>query len=311
MRRAETVTFSTSGLDRAAMLRSDEARQAALWAEGRVLPLWRGRPLAADGEPCLLPPRVVLEEGPRVFLGRGEDGVPLFAVDIADWPGAEAPEGGFGDASEHRHPDLPEGAFTELRRLMPGLTARGAELAATSRALFEWHRSHRFCARCGAESAMVAAGWERRCPACGGAHFPRTDPVVIMLVTKGNSLLLGRSPAWPEGMFSLLAGFVEPGESLEAAVRREVMEETGVRIGPVDYLASQPWPFPTSLMFGCIGQAETKEFTLDPAEIAEALWVSRERLAEVFAGKDPQIRPPRPGAIAGFLMWHWLADRLD
>ena len=155
------------------------------------------------------------------------------------------------------------------------------------------------------------AGWQRDCPECGGHHFPRTDPVVIMLVTHGDDVLLGRSPGWPEGMFSLLAGFIEPGEPIEAAVRREVFEEAGVRVGAVTYLASQPWPFPASLMFGCRGEALGREITIDPAEIEQALWVSKARLAAIFEGKDPEIKPARKGAIAHFILWNWLADQLD
>jgi len=155
------------------------------------------------------------------------------------------------------------------------------------------------------------AGWQRTCPACGAHHFPRTDPVVIMLVTRGNSVLIGRSPGWPAGMYSLLAGFVEPGETLEAAVRREVFEEAGVRVGAVRYLASQPWPFPASLMFGCHGEALDGAITIDPAEIEDALWLTREEMVTVMAGAHPEIRAPRKGAIAHFLVAAWLADRLD
>ena len=132
-----------------------------------------------------------------------------------------------------------------------------------------------------------------------------------MLITHGNDLLLGRSAGWPEGMYSLLAGFVEPGEPIEAAVRREVFEESGIKVGAVTYLASQPWPFPASLMFGCKGEATTREITIDPQELETALWVSRERLAQIFAGADSEIKPARRGAIAHFLMENWLADRLE
>ena len=155
------------------------------------------------------------------------------------------------------------------------------------------------------------AGWQRNCPACGTSHFPRTDPVVIMLITHGNSVLMGRSPGWPEGMYSLLAGFDEPGETLEAAVRREVLEEAGVRIGQVGYLTSQPWPFPASLMFGCQGQATSEDITIDPTEIEDALWVSREEMMEVFEGNHPKMLPARKGAVAHFLLENWLADTLD
>lgn len=158
---------------------------------------------------------------------------------------------------------------------------------------------------------MSVSGWQRDCGTCDGKHFPRTDPVVIMLITRGNSVLMGRSPYWPEGMYSLLAGFVEPGETLEAAVRREVFEEAGIKVGQVDYLASQPWPFPNSLMFGCHGEALNDEITIDPVEIEDAIWVSREEMMLTFAGENPKMLPARKGAIAHFILEHWLSDRLE
>jgi NAD+ diphosphatase len=132
-----------------------------------------------------------------------------------------------------------------------------------------------------------------------------------MLITHGNRVLLGRGPTWPEGMYSLLAGFIEPGETIEAAVRREVFEESGVRVGAVGYLASQPWPFPASLMLGCRGEATSEAITLDPEELADARWVTREEMVSAFAGTHPLIKPSRKGAIARFLLENWLADRLD
>ena len=158
---------------------------------------------------------------------------------------------------------------------------------------------------------MQMDGWQRNCPACGAHHFPRTDPVVIMLTIKENSVLLGRSHGWPDGMYSLLAGFIEPGETMEAAVRREVFEEAGIKIGKVGYLASQPWPFPSSLMMGCYCEALNDQIKVDPQELDDALWCTREELAEVFAGQHPTILPARKGAIAHFLLENWLADRLD
>ena len=155
------------------------------------------------------------------------------------------------------------------------------------------------------------AGWQRDCPACNAHHFPRTDPVAIMLIIRGNSVLVGRSHGWPEAMYSLLAGFVEPGETIEAAVRREVFEEAGIRVGAVRYLASQPGPFPSSLMFGCHGEALNGALTVDPDEIEDAIWVSREELMDVFAGNSDRIKPARKGSIAHFLLRNWLADRLD
>ncbi|MEM8592550.1 MAG: NAD(+) diphosphatase, partial [Pseudomonadota bacterium] len=218
---------------------------------------------------------------------------------------------GFLDPTLQYHPDLPGAAFAELRGMMTKLNPRDAELAATARGLMEWHRTHGFCARCGERSHMAERGWQRNCHACGAHHFPRTDPVVIMLVLKGNSVLLGRSPGWPDGMYSLLAGFVEPGETLEAAVRREVLEEAGIKIGEVGYLGSQPWPFPASLMFGCIGHATSEEITVDPEELEDARWATREEIVEAMAGRHPEIAAARKGAIAHFLLSRWVADRLD
>ena len=323
MKIAETVTFGGSALERRAELRAQpEALERLMRAEGAgVIPLWRGKPLIAGPEEetrlgRLAPGHPVLAEAddPPVFLGtEGDAGV--WAQDISGWEPEDvdlASLGLFLDPTEQRHPDLPGDArFAELRAVMTRLSPRDAELAATAKAVLGWHETHRFCARCGEASVAARAGWQRDCPACGGHHFPRTDPVVIMLITHGNDVLMGRSPGWPEGMYSLLAGFIEPGETLEAAVRREVREETGVEVGPVSYLASQPWPFPASLMFGCRGEAVSREITVDPEEIEDAVWVSRERMARILGGADERIRPARKGAIAHFILLNWLADRLD
>ncbi len=313
MRLAETVTFGGTGRDRGHALRGDRAAQDRLWQEGRVLALWRGRLLLAPEGLSWLPPGHPLLNGAghRVFLGL-HAGQGVFAADISSWEPPAPPAETLLDAGSQPHPLAPEGhVFGELRSRMAELSPDEAELAATARALVEWHRSHGFCPRCGGPSESRQAGWHRHCPSCGAEHFPRTDPVVIMLVTRGNSVLLGRSPGWPEGMYSLLAGFVEPGETVEAAVRREVAEETGVLCGPVRYLASQPWPFPASLMLGCQTEAETEAITLDPAELEDARWLRREEVLDVMAGTHPQIRRPRRGAIAQFLLANWLADRLD
>ncbi len=316
MQLAESVTFGGSGLDRAAELRATPEGLAALWPLARVLLMWRGRPLTDEGGGLAFlaathPLAGAMETA--IFLGR-DAGTGVFAQDLSSWVPDDptAQQAGFFDASVQRHPDLARSRmFAELRAVMADLTPREAELAATARALLEWHRSHGFCATCGARSDMVHAGWQRSCPACQAQHFPRTDPVVIMLITQGNRLLLGRGPSWPEGMYSLLAGFIEPGETIEAAVRREVLEEAGIRVGPVSYLASQPWPFPASLMIGCRGEALSHAITIDPVELQDARWVTREELLAAFAGTHPLIKPSRKGAIAQFLMAHWLADRLD
>jgi NAD+ diphosphatase len=323
MRHAEHATFGGSNLDRADDIRTNAGAIDAAVAGGRaeVLVVWQGRPLltagALDRVVRVAPdqPVLVRHGGPRVLLGRDEGGTLILAQDISDLvpdaPG-DAPAGDASQIATEAHPDLPAGtAFADLRHVMTRLSPRDAELAATARALFCWHETHGFCACCGAPSRMINAGWQRRCDACGARHFPRTDPVVIMLVTHGNDVLVGRSPHFPAGMYSLLAGFVEPGETIEAAVRREVWEEAGVRIGQVGYLASQPWPFPASLMLGCHGAALSREITIDPAEIEDARWMSREAMLGAFAGETPELLPARRGAIAQFLLQNWLADRLD
>lgn len=321
MRIAETVTFGGGGLERAAHLRADADRIAQLRADttSKTIVLWRGKPLLSAQEHCRLVrlsmQHKVLEmarEAP-VFLGLAQGGA-LFGHDISGWQpaGGTAPDTGFFDATEQQHPGLPKDqVFAELRGHMASLSPLDAELAATARALFGWHHHHGFCARCGVATNVAMSGWQRDCAACGTRHFPRADPVVIMLITRGNKVLVGRSPGWPERMYSLLAGFVEPGETIEAAVRREVMEEAGITVGAVHYLASQPWAFPSSLMIGCHGEAQSQDIVIDPVEIEAALWLSREEMMDVFAGLNQAIQPARAGSIAHFLLHNWLADRLD
>ncbi|MFT5343819.1 MAG: NAD+ diphosphatase [Paracoccaceae bacterium] len=323
MKNAEQVTFGGSGLDRAAHIRDDAAVLQTALADprARCVLVWRGKPLVVgDALALVAMDHPVLHAGHGgvidlpVFLGL-DDAAPRFARDISGWTPEDqdtAALGLFLDPSEQVHPSLPQDhVFAELRRMMTRLNRRDAELAATAKAVLGWHQSHGFCAKCGQPSDVSHAGWQRTCPACRTHHFPRTDPVVIMLITHGHSVLMGRSPGWPVGMYSLLAGFVEPGETLEAAVRREVLEEAGVPVGEVQYLSSQPWPFPASLMFGCAGEALARDITIDPVEIEDARWVSRDEMMVVFAGEHPEIKPARKGAIAHFLLENWLADTLD
>ncbi len=326
MQSAQSVVFGGSGLDRAAQLRGQTERLEDSLANGApVLPVWRGKPLVTgtpgEGAVSLAfremahPVLAEADEAP-VFLGQTADGELLFAADVSAWVPNDVDEaqvGAFIDRSVQTHPsEAGTGAgFAELRGIMAALTPRDAELAATARGVLQWHATHRHCARCGGESVPVQAGWQRRCDTCGAGHFPRTDPVVIMLITHGDRVLVGRSPGWPERMYSLLAGFVEPGETVEDAVRREVQEESGIEVGVVRYLASQPWPFPASLMLGCHGIAETTEISVDPQELDDARWVGRSEMMEVFMGRHPEIAGARQGAIAHFLLKAWLADRLD
>lgn len=317
MRDAEAVTFAGGTIDRASHLRADPAAQAALAADPRArgLALWRGRPLLGDGQRLAwLPldaPLLADATGPSVFLGL-DGGAPCFAREIADWPDAVPPGEGFAATPLVPHPSLgPAFGFGDLRANMAVLPADEAGAAAAAKGILGWHATHGFCAACGARSEPADSGWRRGCPSCGAQHFPRTDPVVIMLILHGNSVLLGRSPGWPPGMYSLLAGFMEPGESIEAAVRRETFEETAVTVGQVDYLSSQPWPFPSSLMIGCRGTATDRAIHRDPKELEDARWVSREGVLAAIAGHDPDLRPARRGSIARFLIDRWLADTLD
>jgi NAD+ diphosphatase len=311
------VVFGGTWDARLAELRTDPAALAAEIGRGAlVLPLWRGRVLLAGaGLGWVGPESPVLAHASdeRLFLGR-HDGTARLAADVSGWepPGLDrAAMAMFFDATEYRHPGLPaDHRFAELRGAMTRLSPADAALAATARALINWHRTHGYCSACGKPSVVWQAGWQRKCPDCGAQHFPRTDPVVIMLVRKGNRVLLGRSPGWPEGMYSALAGFVEPGETPETAVRREVWEETGIRLGAVRYIAAQPWPFPNSLMLGYLGEALDEEIRLDD-ELEDARWVSREEMVAVAAGLHPEIKAPRQGAIAHHLVQAWLSGLLE
>ncbi|MCJ8140403.1 NAD(+) diphosphatase [Falsirhodobacter halotolerans] len=280
------MAFAAGGLARMAHRR---ATAPADWA----VALHGGQIAVVGNRLLVLPVADMPETAARLYLGE-IDGRSLHAVDLP------AP------------PALPAGAaFTELRAAMRHLPPAEAEAAATAKALAHWHRMHGFCSACGVPSVMAAGGWHRDCPACGTRHFPRTDPVVIMLVRRGDRALLGRSPGWRPGMYSCLAGFVEPGETLEAAVRREVAEETGVAVGAVRFVHSQPWPFPSSLMLGCVADALSDAITVDPEELEDAFWADRTAAARMMAGADDTVTMPGEGTIARDLILRWLADRLD
>lgn len=298
---SEICVFSGSPLDRASVLRGDrtwlEARLVA--AESRFLPVWKLRPLVKETEP----PALAWATGAVRELVSGESATPVllgldgdvahFAVDISALEKPEAALGVDGVAT-----------FQDARAASNRLPMDDAAIVAQVRAVLGWHETHPRCSGCGEPTIREQAGWMRRCPDCGREHFPRTDPVVIAVATRGDRCLLGRQASWPGGMYSALAGFVEPGESIEDAVRREIREETRVAVGEVAYLKSQPWPFPMSLMIGCMAEALSEEIHLDDHELQEARWFSR---AEIRAALDTpfgkgSIFVPGRGAIANHLI---------
>lgn len=188
------------------------------------------------------------------------------------------------------------------------LDAADMALYGGARSLIDWHHRHRFCTMCGGGTVLAKGGWQRDCTGCAAAHFPRTDPVVIMLPSHGDTVLVARQSGWPEGRYSALAGFIEPGESLEGAVRREVYEEAGLACTAVRYVASQPWPFPSQLMIACIADATGNDVVLDTTELSAAMWVTRDQVRASLAGDAdaPFIAPP-PYAIAHTLLAHWVS----
>ena len=230
---------------------------------------------------------------------------------------ADAPEGaelillGLQDGRAHVAAITGEparGAAMNFPRLMGMLAELAPGEAATwgaARSVLDWHARHRFCANCGTGTAVFRAGWGRKCPACATEHFPRVDPVVIMIAEHDGRALLGRQAAWPAGRYSALAGFLEPGESVEEAVAREIMEEAGVQVREVRYVASQPWPFPSQLMIACVADAEDDALTLDTAELEDAIWVSRDEVRAVLAGAEGSFVAPPPHAIAHTLLTRW------
>ncbi|MBZ4024054.1 hypothetical protein CKO11_16515 [Rhodobacter sp. TJ_12] len=299
-----------AGLERAAHLRGDLAALADMQAqpEARFVAFCQGAallaPEGAAPDPVIGAGLYALRAGDTlrqshvgaaVFLGLVH-GTPVFALDLPESAALQTPPGA---------------EWADLRGALVRLCPLSGEIAATARALIAWHGTHGFCAACGTPSLSAQAGWQRNCPSCGASHFPRTDPVVIMRITHQDRVLLARSPGWPEGMYSCPAGFMEPGETPEMAVRREVLEETGIRVGAVRFLAAQPWPFPGSLMLGCAGEAESDAITPDPAEIEAALWVPRDRLARIYAGADSEIRAARPGTVARWMLSDWLGGGCD
>jgi NAD+ diphosphatase len=245
---------------------------------------------------------LALPVGDALFLGLGRDGTPHFALAITDHLARATP-----GALQYLRPAV------DLRSLaMQGaLSPEELSLAGQARALAQWHENARCCGRCGSTLLIKDGGWRRRCWGCGLDWFPRTDPVVIMLVTDGKRCLLAHEHRYADNMWSTLAGFLEPGEDIEHAVRREVLEETSIRVGRVMYHSSQPWPFPHSLMLGCIGQAETTEICIDKNEIAEARWFTREEARMMLEHCHPDgLTAPARHAIANSLITSFVEGKL-
>ena len=290
-----TNPLSTAGLDRLGLIRRSPERVAAHLADSevRVVPVCGGKICVSSSDPSTLVHPDLGALGRDLddvwLLGRFE-GVTYVAVDLD-------PQDGPGDLGE-------EARLAGLLEVAALLGPLEGNVSAMATGLAGWHGTHRFCGRCGAETVVDWAGHRRRCDACGREHFPRTDPAIIVLVTHDERALLGRNPGWPSGFASILAGFVEPGESLEDAVTREVKEEAGIDVEPdgIAYHSSQPWPFPASVMLGFTAEAASDELDPDPLELVDACWYTRDELAHGAVGLPPAL------SISRRLIDNWLAE---
>ena len=301
------IPFAGNPLNRASEKRTDIDWIASKRRDpsSLVLPMWRLEPFLLEPDKSGVPLELGLlrpdlldsfasNEAPCIFLGLdGERAVFALDVSAAKDPANAGPLAGLG-------------YFREARTAAQMVSMEHAAIIAQAKAMIDWHQRHGFCPRCGAPTKMVDAGYRRLCGQCNTEHFPRTDPVVIMLAIHGEACLVGRGKQFPRGMFSALAGFVEPGETIEEAVRRELMEEASVKVAAVTYYATQPWPFPSSLMIGCFAKAESREAKADEIEIAEVRWIERSAARELIEGKQIDgVRVPPPIAIAHHLIRAW------
>ena len=298
--------YSSSWIDRAAHLRLDPDRLRHRLADPTsvLVPIWRGQSLVigADNPVAALPhvgdPSLDLPLQETVFLGLADGDRACFAVLLPDTPEPDVGR-------------LEGGAFADLRQVGPLMTAPDAGWLAYARAVAHWHATHRFCGACGAAADSLQGGWLRRCgnPECARQHFPRTDPAIIVRVVHGDRILLGRQTAWPRRWYSVLAGFVEPGESLEDSVRREVLEESGIVCREVRYVSSQPWPFPASLMLGFTAAAEHDTITLGDQELEDARWFTRQEIATAVDAGELRLSPQI--SISRSLIDAWLDPQRD
>jgi NAD+ diphosphatase len=298
----EIYCFAGNPLDRVSQRRQDAGWVGSLLQhpDTQLLPLHGLKPQVRHSSAAALdwqsvaPWQPLIDAGNTLILLGVRDGRAHFALDAT--------------AAEPPHEDA---VIMDARAVAPMIDEGEAAILAEARSLIDWHARHRFCAQCGTPSVVASGGWVRHCPNCGAHHFPRVDPVVIMLAVRGERCLLGRGRRRPGARFSCLAGFMEPGETLEEAVRREIFEESGIRVGRVRYLASQPWPFPSSLMMGFLAEALSEEITIDPDELAEARWFAREEIRDMVARAatgpdDPtQVSLPGPVAIAHHICRRW------
>jgi len=296
-------TFAGNPLDRASYRRVDPEWIAARRADDTTLVavFWNGLPLVKNvgdqgarlsfiGAP--MAEAIAESEARWVFLGLDAEEMAVFAIDLD------------GSADPSASALLGHGQFGQLRELAPQLPAQEAAMAATGRAVFEWARRARFCGACGNPTEPAEGGWKRVCTVCAHQHFPRTDPVVIMLPIQGQRCLLGRQAAWPPGRFSALAGFMEPGETIEEACAREIAEEARLETLSVRYHSSQPWPFPANLMIGLFAEVAPGDGAPDQTELEAVRWFTRPEIMEVLAGRH-EVKPPPPSAIAHTLIRAW------
>ncbi|MAL78887.1 MAG: NAD(+) diphosphatase [Sneathiella sp.] len=306
------IVFGGGNLDRASHVRNDPdwIEQKIKDPNSRFLPLHQLKALinlrgmaAIDWRPEADVREFIENRAEMVFLGIDDGDTCHFAIDVS---AMENP----------RQPPNPEwGKFIDVRSVAPQLSPGEAGALAQARSMIDWHNRHGFCAVCGASTRSQEAGYSRICqdPDCKASHFPRTDPVAIMMVTRGDKCLMGRGANFPPGFFSCLAGFIEPGETIEQAVAREVFEESGIRVKNVRYHQSQPWPFPSSLMIGCFAEAMNEDIVIDRTELADADWFSKDdvRMMMQQSGKPSGLRMGGPIALAHQLAKSWVEDAAD